>query len=205
MEKSKKQKAGRIVRVSFVSLWWISVALLAMLLVNIFSAKIRGEVPSVFGYSVMNIVSGSMENKEDPEAGIPVGSYILIKRTDPERIKRGDIICFYSSDPSILGYPNTHRVVEDPIVTDEGIEFVTKGDANILPDDYNAKGGKLLGRYVCRLDAITALVKLIEGNGMLFIFAFMGGACVLMVVGAMIKGASPEEKESDPEENSKKN
>ena len=67
MEKSKKQKAGRIVRVSFVSLWWISVALLAMLLVNIFSAKIRGEVPTVFGYSVMNIVSGSMENKEDPE------------------------------------------------------------------------------------------------------------------------------------------
>lgn len=201
MQKTTKQKAVKGVKMAFVSLWWIAVALLAILLVNIFSAKIRGDVPSVFGYSVMNIISGSMENAEDPDAGIPTGSYILIKKCDPSTVKRGDIICFYSSDPLIHGYPNTHRVVEDPIVTTDGIEFVTKGDANPIPDKYNAEGDKLLGRFVCRLDFIASLVRFIEGNGMLVIFGFMGAATILMVAGAMLKSASAEkESENSSEE-----
>jgi signal peptidase I len=171
--------------------------LLALLLVNIFSAKIRGEVPSVFGYSVLNIISGSMENAEDPDGGIPVGSYILVKRTDPKEIKRGDIISFYSNDPSIFGFPNTHRVVEEPIVTDGEYEFVTKGDANFTPDKYNAKGDRIIGRYVRRLDGVTSFVRMLEGNGMFIMFGVLGAAMVLMVAGAMIKGVSSAQNDEE--------
>ncbi len=176
MVQTKKKKTIRIVRSTFVSLWWIALALLAILLVNIFSAKISGEVPSVFGYSVLNIISGSMENEEDPDSGIPVGSYVLIKRTDPEEIRRGDIISFYSTDPSIFGFPNTHRVVEEPIVTDGGYEFVTKGDANFAVDKYNADGDRLIGRFVCRLDGVTAFVRTLKRNGMLIMFVVLGAS-----------------------------
>lgn len=195
MEQTKKQKVAGVVRITLGTLWWTAVVLLALVIVNIFSAKIRGEVPSVFGYSVMNIVSGSMESPEDTDGGIPVGSYILIRRVDPKDIKRGDIICFYSTDPSIYGYPNTHRVVEEPIVTENGIEFVTKGDANPVPDKYNAEGGRLIGRFVRRLDGVTAFVKMLEGNGMLIMLGALGGAVVFMFAGAAIKARNSEDEE----------
>lgn len=195
MDQTKKQKAAGAVRITLGTLWWTAVVLLALVIVNIFSAKIRGEVPSVFGYSVMNIVSGSMESPEDPDGGIPVGSYILIRRVDPKDIKRGDVICFYSTDPSIYGYPNTHRVVEEPIVTENGIEFVTKGDANPVPDKYNAEGGRLIGRFVRRLDGVTAFVKMLEGNGMLIMLGALGGAVVFMFAGAVIKARNSEDEE----------
>ena len=194
MEQTKKQKVAKVIRVTLASLWWAAVILLALLLINIFSAKIRGEVPSVFGYSVMNIVTGSMENKEDPDRGIPTGSYILVKSVDPKKVKRDDIICFYSSDPSIKGFPNTHRVYEDPIVTENGIEFVTKGDANITADKYHALDEDLIGIYVCRLDGVTSFVKMLEGNGMTIMFCVMGAAAVVMVAGAIIKSKYGEDE-----------
>ena len=194
MEQTKKQKVAKVIRVTLASLWWVAVILLALLLINIFSAKIRGEVPRVFGYSVMNIVTGSMENKEDPDSGIPTGSYILVKRVDPEKVKRDDIICFYSSDPSIKGFPNTHRVYEDPIVTENGIEFVTKGDANLTPDKYNARGEDLIGIFVCRLDGVTSFVKMLEGNGMTIMFCVMGAAVIVMVAGAIVKSKYGEDE-----------
>ena len=93
-------------------LWWIALALLAVMMFSIIGAKMQGKVPHIFGYSVVNIVSGSMGET------IPQGSYILVEKVDPEEIKKEDIICFYSTDPSISGLPNTHRVIEDPVVTE---------------------------------------------------------------------------------------
>ena len=157
------------------AVWWIILILLFALLVNIFTSKMIGRVPTVFGYSIMNIVSGSME--ED----IPAGSYILIKRTDAEKIKKDDIICFYSTDPTIYGMPNTHRVVEDPIVTEDGIEFVTKGDANPIKDKETAKSDRVIGIYVKTLDGFTSFL---QGLGKSTVLTIMSG--ILILATAMI-------------------
>ena len=163
----------RVVKAVLSAIWWAALILLAVLLVNIIGAKMRGEVPRVFGYSVMNIVSGSMDDY------IPAGSYILIEAVDPAEVECDDVICFYSDDPSIKGYPNTHRVVEDPIVNSDGsIEFVTRGDANLKNDDVTAKGEKLIGRYVKTLDGFGKLVNWVSGRGMIFV---MVGLFVLAV------------------------
>ena len=197
MNQNKMKRAAKAARITLGTLWWASLALLALLIVNIFLAKIRGEVPSVFGYSVMNIVSGSMENEDNPDEGIPEGSYILVRRVDPEDVKKGDVICFYSTDPSIYGLPNTHRVVEEPIVTEYGFEFVTKGDANHASDKYNAEGDRLIGRYVKRLDGVSAFVKVLEGNGMIIMILMLGVTVVFMFAGAVIKSkASSEDTEN---------
>ena len=123
------KRSTKIVKKTAVVLWWIATALIFLSIVRILSAKAKGEVPYFFGYAVMNIVSGSMGDT------IPEGSYILIEKTDPSEIRKGDIICFYSDDPAIRGYPNTHTVIEDPIQGENGLEFVTKGDANPTKDD----------------------------------------------------------------------
>ena len=159
----ENKKVVKAVKYTLTSLWWLVLALLALILVNVFGAKLSGKVPSVFGYSVMNIVSGSMEEE------IPQGSYILVKKADAEEVREGDVITFYSTDPKIYGVPNTHRVVGEPIVTDSGIEFVTRGDANPVNDKETAKGDRLIGIYVKRLDGLTAFADALSGNTLITI------------------------------------
>ena len=163
MNSEKKTKKKSALGITLSALWWSAVILLVLLLVNILGAKMTGNVPRVFGYSIMNIVSGSMEDE------IPKGSYILIKKVEPEKVKRGDVICFYSTDPQIYGLPNTHRVVEDPINNNGSIEFVTRGDANPKNDEETAKGENLIGVYVKRLDTLTAFSNDLKGNMMIFV------------------------------------
>ena len=175
-----KGKAKIVKRVCAV-LWWSMVILLILLLVKIIGAKLSGKVPAIFGYSVVNIISGSMEEE------IPKGSYILIKEVDASEISSGDIICFYSSDPRIYGMPNTHRVVEEPIVTDSGIEFVTRGDANPGNDTHTAKGDRLIGVYVKRLDGLTSFSGFLSGNVMLFVIIGLQIGIVTMIVYSIVK------------------
>ena len=171
----KKPRSFKPVKLVLATLWWGAVIGLALLLVSIIGAKLKGEVPRFFGYSVMQIVSGSMEDE------IPTGTYILIKKVDAEKIEQNDIICFFSDDALIQGYPNTHRVVEPPIQGENGLEFVTKGDANPIRDGVTAKEEKLIGRYVKNMDGLTAFSKMLEGNGMIILIMAMMIASVGMV------------------------
>ena len=116
-----------------------------------------------------------------------------------------DVICFYSTDPTIYGIPNTHRVVSEPIVNADGsIEFVTKGDANAIEDKYNAKGENLIGVYVKRLDGVTSFVKMLEGNGMIIMIIALQAAVVLMVAAGIIKSKASASDEKDGEDDGKK-
>lgn len=178
MTANRKKKLVKTIRLSAVTAWWCVLVLLFVLLVNIFGAKLLGKVPSVFGYSVMNIISGSMEDE------IPKGSYILIKKQDAEEVERGDIICFYSSDPLIYGMPNTHRVVD--IIEGEQIEFVTRGDANLGEDKVTAKGENLIGVYVKRLDGLTAFSDFLKGNMLICILIGLQICTVSMFCYAII-------------------
>ena len=176
-------------------LWWVALALLAVMMFSIIGAKMQGKVPHVFGYSVVNIVSGSMGET------IPQGSYILVEKVEPEEIKKDDIICFYSTDPTISGLPNTHRVVKDPIVTEMGIEFVTKGDANVLEDKYNAKGENLIGRYVKNMDTLGAFVSMLDNGGFTVLFFALEAMIAVMVVSAFLRARKEATDEAAANDN----
>ena len=191
MQTSKKLNVIKIIKTALAVLWWGAVIGLAFLLVSIIGAKLKGEVPKVFGYSVMQIVSGSMEDK------IPTGTYILIKEVDASEIKRDDIICFFSDDRLIQGHPNTHRVIADPIQGENGLEFITKGDANPKADDVTAKEDRLIGRYVKSLNGLTAFTKALEGNGMITIMMVIMVASVGMVVYPAFSKAKKEAETSE--------
>ncbi len=174
-----------------VLLWWGVTVLVMVFIIGIMAAKIKGEIPYFFGYSIMNIVSGSMEDT------IPEGSYILIKKTDPADIRKGDIICFYSDDPAISGFPNTHTVIEEPIYGENGIEFVTKGDANPEKDDVTAKGDKLIGKYVTNLDALTKLNDALQGNGMFIFSIVLPGLCAVCMIASIFLKLSEKDRDDD--------
>ncbi len=181
------QKAKKIIDTTVKIVWWVLLVLLIALIVCIVSAKIKGKVPKVFGYSVVMITTESMGDT------FPVGTYILIQETSPEDIREKDIICFYSEDPNIYGKPNTHRVTK--VIESNGkYEYITKGDANAVEDNITAKGEKVIGRYVQKLEGLTWLTGAVRSQGMFVVFIGMFIATAgIIVVSVVLK--SNKEKE----------
>lgn len=100
-----------------------------------------GRAASVFGTTVIKIISGSME------PSIHEGDYISVKAISTDELKVGDIISFYSDDKDIEGRINTHRIVKK----NANNTFVTKGDANKSEDSVLVSGDKVIGIYTGKL------------------------------------------------------
>ena len=92
------------------------------------------------GFSLFRVVTGSME----PE--LPVGTLLLCKKTPIDAIEEGDIVCFVSRSPEMMGRVITHRVVT--IYDDQAgkILLETKGDANLSADGEFVTASNLIGR-----------------------------------------------------------
>lgn len=134
-----------------------------------------GEVPRIGGYSLMCVLSGSME----PE--IPTNSLVLVKETPADEVEKGDIISFYSSDPALDGAINTHRVVDIKTVDGE-LEFVTRGDANGFTDQYAAKAKFLVGKVALVSPSLGILVKL-SSNPLIFIPLIIVPLLIMLLLG----------------------
>lgn len=101
-----------------------------MLTVIVFmGSKVNGKTPSLFGYSVLRVSTGSMQ----PE--LMIGDVILGKSVDnPTALKVGDIITYRGSGQT-EGLLVTHKVVVAPYKTADGTyKLQTKGIANDAPD-----------------------------------------------------------------------
>ena len=84
--------------------------------------------PSIFGYSVYTVATGSMT------PALRVGDVILVKKvTDPKELQKDDIITFYGQGKQ-SGKIITHRIISEGVESDGTIH--TCGDANYgLADD----------------------------------------------------------------------
>lgn len=71
----------------------------------LFNAKNNNEVPSLFGYSVVKILTPSMSNKTDdqgnkvPQPEFAAGQCVVVKAVDTKELEVGDIIAFYKLKP----------------------------------------------------------------------------------------------------------
>ena len=184
-------KTKKIVDRVFSITWWAVFLALFLLVFGIISAKMKGEVPKVFGYSVVKIVTPSMGEE------IPVGTYVLIKEVAPEDVNVNEIICFYSDDPAIKGKPNLHRVVKPPIQVGDGYEYVTKGDGNAMEDSVTAKSEKLIGRFVTKMDWLTDLSEAVSSNGMMTFVMVLFVLSIGMVIAVVIVKAKTEAEQTN--------
>ncbi|MDO5798636.1 MAG: signal peptidase I [Eubacteriales bacterium] len=121
----------------------------------------QGETPSLGGYTVFRITTGSMKPAYDTD------TLILVKKTDPSEIQIGDVISFYSADPALDGAVNTHRVTE---TEQDGTKwrYTTKGDANNVPDQYGTDSDALIGKVVASSLLLGKLARLVS-NPLVFI------------------------------------
>jgi signal peptidase len=103
------------------------------------SSKMSGGAPKVFGYELLNVLSGSMEPT------IKTGSIIAIQPDrDFTKLQEGNIITYRSvDDPNVL---ITHRILEVQNVGDS-FQYVTMGDNNDGKDPVAIPASNVVGLY----------------------------------------------------------
>lgn len=99
-------------------------------------------------YGAYIIISPSMHPT------IKVNDAIIVKRVKAEKVKKGDIITFISSDERTKGITITHRVIEVLQDTNKKQLFRTKGDNNNVADPSLVKEEDLSGKVIMKIPKI---------------------------------------------------
>ncbi|MDD3947805.1 MAG: signal peptidase I [Clostridia bacterium] len=126
----KKKTSKKIISVISIAILALSVVMFSIIII----ARVKGEIPGVFGYSFHLVVTDSMSPEIEPD------DMVVARKTDISDIKIGDDIVFVSPDPELKEMTIVHRVVD--IRQDGGL--VTQGVKQGAPVDnypvYSIKG-----------------------------------------------------------------
>ena len=133
----------------------------------------QGEAPSIAGYTVFRVTTGSMKPTYD------VDTLILVKKTDPSQIKVGDVISFYSADPALEGSVNTHRVTAIEQDGDHW-KYTTKGDSNNTVDQYGTDSDALIGKVVASSLILGKTARLVS-NPLIFIPVILIPLAIILI------------------------
>ena len=160
----------------------INIAAICLIVMSIFVLLTvvltpAGQIPQVMGFSVLRVLTGSMK----PE--IPADSMLLVQKADAASLQVGDVISFFSPDPSLNGALNTHRIVGIAEV-DGSLQFTTKGDANLIEDQYPVDESRVVGKVLFVSTRLGKLLRLIS-NPLVFGLAVLL-PLVLILVGNLV-------------------
>ena len=149
----------------------ISVPVIIINLILIIGSYLKpDELPGVFGVKPAVVLSGSME------PSIETADMILIHKTDPEKLKEGDVICYLLSGKAI-----THRIKSVTDGADGQVRYITQGDANnsedrlaVSPDQVQGiwRGTRIgsLGRIIMAMQTPAGMLITVLCPLLLFIF-----------------------------------
>ena len=162
-----------------------------------------GKVPSVFGFSLLQVQTGSMVPEYE------IGTVVVTKKVDARELAVGDVISFYSLDKDISGKVNTHRIVEIEHGGDDNAPyFTTKGDHNNKVDKTKVWPSQIVGKVVYDLGTVSgSFIGVFRNPNVIFfvivlplIFITFGEAVNLVSLIAESKFQKKEESNGDPEE-----
>lgn len=162
----KKNKVFRIIKLIKNIICWTLIAVLVFTLVVFFMSRINGSTPSVFGYSIFRVSSGSME----PE--LMVGDIILDKTVDnPEDLKVGDVITFKNNDYGDMLV--THKIIKAPYEENGKLMLQTKGIANEV-EDKPICVDNVKGIMICKVDYLDTVYNVfLSPWGLLILIALI--------------------------------
>lgn len=145
----------------------IVLILLIILVILLFLARMSGNSPSIFGYHVFRVSSGSMEPV------LNVGDVIIIKETPADEIKNGDIITYKAKEGVLEGQDITHRVVAEPQYMRDTYYYQTQGDVNGAALDPIISYDQVIGKYISKLPLIDKIYSFFFTPYGLIIFVFL--------------------------------
>lgn len=164
---AKLKKSLHVARIVKNIVCWTLIAILTVAVVVFMLTKVSGGSPTLFGFSLHRIITGSME----PE--LMIGDVILSKEIkDPSDIGIGNIITF-QGDARFDNQKVTHRVLVAPYDDGKGnLVLVTKGDAN-QKDDGVINYADVESKYLSKLDFLRVLYNFFFSTGGFLVFIFL--------------------------------
>lgn len=133
-------------------------------------SRISGGVPKVAGYQMYIVLSGSMNPEFD------TGSLAFVKETPTEQLIVGDIITFRSQSGS--DSLTTHRIVE--VNREEGLRFVTRGDANNVNDPNLVLAENVVGRVTGSIPYVGYVMSFVQTRQGLILLIFVPGVLIIL-------------------------
>ena len=139
-------------------------------------------LPKLLGLKSYIVLSGSMH----PE--IQTGAFAYVKPQEADTLKVNDIITFTIGENTV-----THRINE---ITDDG--FITKGDANEVPDLAPVMKNQVVGKYVFSIPYLGYFVSWLSTKAgkltVFWIIAIMLGSSIAKTILFNEEGDIPNEK-----------
>lgn len=140
--KIKKDKIQKVVYKTTNVLLTIIVIIAIISLLTLVIQKIifKNEMPNIFGFKILQVMSGSMSGTFE------TGDLILVKKiTNESDLNIGDIITFKVNESLV-----THRIID--ITKNNGkLEFTTKGDANNVKDIDKVEFNNIEGKFLFKI------------------------------------------------------
>lgn len=145
----------------------ILLIVLVVLVIVLFAVRLSGNSPSVFGYHIFRVSSGSMEPT------LMKNDVILVKDTPANEIYKNDIVTYKSKEGQMAGQMITHRVVAEPRVTDGMYYYQTQGDVEGAPLDPIITYEQVQGKFISKVPIIDKLYSFFFTPYGLIIFIFV--------------------------------
>jgi len=133
-------------------------------------SNISGGAPQIAGYQIYIVLSGSMSPEFDE------GSLALVREVEPEQLVIGDVITFRSQAESES--LTTHRIVE--VNLDDGLKFITRGDANLANDPNPVLADNVVGRVTGSVPYIGYLMNFVQTRQGLILLIFIPGILIIV-------------------------
>ncbi len=170
---TKSKKIGGIIELIFNIVFVPFIIFASIFTFSIVISKIQTGVASIFGYTQMRIISGSMQ-----DAGFRIGDEFFVKSTNTDELQVGDYIAFYQfkdpncSIPSMVteeNYPTArpsgrivfHEIVSITLDTNNNRWFTTKGTNNLDEDSVLIYEKYVTGKWVEEDNFLTNLITFI--------------------------------------------
>ena len=177
LRKSLKSIINIIISIMF------SIIIVGALSLIIQKFVLKKEVPDVFGYKVLQVMSGSMSGEFE------TGDTILIKEIKNEsNLKIGDVVTYKIAKNTLV----THWIVYIS-KTGENLSYTLKGDANNTEDSEKIMFSKIEGMYVKKLKLIGQMINFMQKPyGIVIVFTIP----ILLVILIMYNEKIKEERRS---------
>lgn len=171
MEESKEIKRKKtfrlIVKIFNILLLSMISLFLICLMFYVISSKIaeKKEKTPLFGF--YTIISPSME------PNINVYDVVLVKKTNINKLKKGDVITFYSTNNYFGDTPITHRIVN----IDDRTSIIVKGDHNEKADNEKVIPKNIIGKVILVIPSLGKLQ---------FFLASKSGFIIAIIIPAIV-------------------
>lgn len=162
------KKIGRLIQSIVMTLLALIVAANCMLLVK--RLVYKEELPTLFGYAIVTVLSGSMEPEFFP------GDLLVVHAQEPYRV--GEIVTYQAQGTFV-----THRIVGL-----DGENFLTQGDANNAPDGQPVSQSQIHGKVRLIIPGV--------GNIVLFFKSTLGTLVLIILFLALVEFSFWREKKN---------